>query len=73
MTNQRTPEDIFLELTERCAELEWLIAMNEDNNGAVKGIIVGTGEFISQILEDLPDGGEYSIYQHGPETETEVH
>jgi len=70
---QRTPEEIFLELADRCAELDWLLAMNETEDGSIKGVIVGTGEYVSQTLEDLPDGEQYSIYQHGPEDQKELH
>lgn len=73
MENERTPEDIFLEMTQLCAELGWLLAMNESDDGSIHGVVVGTGEFVVETVEQLTDGEQYSIYQHGPEEDKELH
>lgn len=73
MNKERTPEAIFLEITELCAELGWLIGMEEGENGDIKGIVTGTGEYVVTVLDQMENGTDYSIYQHGPEKETELH
>jgi hypothetical protein len=71
MKNERTAEDIFLELAERCAELEWYTAFKDADS--INGIITGTADYVQEILNDLPDGDEYEVYHHGSENSKELH
>lgn len=69
---KQTAEEMFLELTEACAKLGWVIAMQE-NDGVITGIITGQLDYVSSILSDLEDGDDFEIYEHGVESETELH
>ena len=68
-----SPEASFLELSEACAELGWVIAMNESDNGSISGVIVGTYDYVVEVMNQLDDPDEYEIYEHGPQTEKGYH
>lgn len=70
---ERTPEDILLEITGLCAELGWVVGMNENSNGSIRGIIIGTGDYVSDTINKLEDGEEYDLYEHGSKGEGELH
>lgn len=68
-----TPEASFVELTNACAELGWVLAMSQTDNGDISGVIVGTIEYVTEILNQVDDPDSYEIYEHGPSTEKEYH
>lgn len=56
-----TPEEQVQKIQEACTELEWYIALNDDND-EVKGLIIGNIEYIKNIIEQLDDMDEYQVW-----------
>lgn len=71
--NDKTPEELFLQIQEACAELGWLIAMDGADDGVITGIITGQGAFVSEIVEQLETSDNYEIYEHGSQESGGLH
>lgn len=70
----KSPEDLFNELAETAYELGWVMAINEEGNGDISGIVVGTRKYIDNILMDLHDAEDYAICQYAiPVDPEEMH
>jgi hypothetical protein len=69
---EKTPEDIFLEISELVAELGWVIALNETDN-AISGIVAGKMDYVLEVLKNHEDAESFSVFEHGSENENQVH
>jgi hypothetical protein len=67
----KSPEDIFEELTALFTQLGWVFAMNPSDEGSVSGIVAGTVEYVKEVIDLLPE--EYEVYSDSPTTESEIH
>lgn len=66
------PEEILSKITALCAELGWLVAM-DDNKDTVSGVIIGTPDYIFNTVDQLTDPSTYTVYEHGPQDDLELH
>lgn len=58
---KKTPEDLVTEIQELCAQLGWCVGMNE-NKSMISGLIIGNQSFITNIVDQITEGDEFSIY-----------
>ena len=66
-------DDLIFKLQEICVQLNYLIAFKSDDNGNVAGFIIGSVEFLEDVMADLPDAEDYEIWQLDPKTDKELH
>jgi len=66
----KTPEDLIIDIQAACAELGWCIALKEDEDH-VSGLVVGTLDYIKEILTGMEDGEDYEIWVHGGDADDE--
>ena len=53
----KSAEDYIYQIQEACAALGWVIAMNDENEH-VQGLVIGTQEFVTELVENLNDSFE---------------
>lgn len=69
---KKTPEEIIQDIREACESLGWNIAMNEASN-TVYGLIIGQFDYVEEIVEQIHDMDEYSIYSPAETIDTDLH
>lgn len=74
MSSSKTDTDLIMQMAEIAAELGWKIAVPlgfEDSEGVkrVPGIVVGTTEFIFEVMGDDHDGNAYDLFTFDEEGE----
>lgn len=67
-----TPEDIVQQIQEACKLLGWNIAMNESNEG-VKGLVIGQSEYVNDVVGQLEDFADYTMYEPDLEIDSDLH
>ena len=68
----KTPEQLVLDIQDACKELGWHIGMDESESG-VRGLVIGDFDYVNEIVEQLNEVDNYSIYSNGEEAETDLH
>lgn len=68
----KTPEEFVQDIQEACSKLGWHIAMN-DSNSTVQGLIIGNAEFLDNVVQDLSNGDEYSIFAKASADNGDLH
>jgi len=58
---EESPETYVLEIQESCSKLGWCIAMNDRKKG-VRGLIIGSPDFINDVTDQLDNGDDYEIW-----------
>jgi len=61
---EKTPEELVNDIRDACAALGWDISMN-DTNSAIDGLIIGRSEYVADVVSQLDDADDYSIYESG--------
>lgn len=69
---KKTPEEIIQDIREACESLGWNIAMNESSN-TVRGLVIGQFDYVEEIVEQIQDTDEYSIYSPSEPLDTDLH
>ena len=64
MIDEKTPEELVNDIRDACAALGWDISMNDSNSG-IDGLIIGRSEYVADVIIQLDDADEYSIYESG--------
>jgi hypothetical protein len=61
---KKTPEEIVNDIQEACKSLGWAIAMDESKS-AISGLVIGQLNYVENVIEQLEDVDNFSIYQTG--------
>lgn len=69
---KKTPEDIVNEIQEACSLLGWHISMNESQD-TVRGLIIGQAQYVQEVIAQLEDNEEYSVYSSSAAADTDKH
>ena len=56
-----TSEEIFQKIIEACEKLDWVFAVNAEDNGNVSGLIIGTIDYVTEITDQLEDPEDFPI------------
>jgi predicted sulfurtransferase len=67
-----TPEDIVNQIQEACKLLGWNIALNESAEG-VKGLVIGQAEYVNEVVAQLDDMDDYTMYEPDIEIDSDLH
>jgi len=69
---KKTPEEIVIDIQDACKELGWQIAMNDSSSG-ISGLIIGQQEYVENVVGQLEDIDEYSIFSYDQVDNTSLH
>jgi len=58
---KKSPEQLVIDIQEACKELGWYIGMDESSE-LITGLIIGQQAYVEEIIEQLPNIDNYSIY-----------
>lgn len=69
---KKTPEEIINDIRESCESLGWNIAMNESSN-TIRGLVIGQFDYVEEVVDQIHDTEEYSIYSPAESIDTDLH
>lgn len=69
---KKTPEDIINDIRDACESLGWNIAMNESSN-TIRGLVIGQFDYVEEVVDQIHDTEEYSIYSPAESIDTDLH